>query len=57
MKCGKAEKQKVLDRYDNIRKEKPAEKYTGITFAASYRNTEASNINFKVCLDDNIVLN
>ena len=28
------EKQQVLDKYDNIRKENPAEKYTPITFAA-----------------------
>ena len=33
----KSEKKKVLGQYDNIRKEKPAENHTRITFAASYR--------------------
>ena len=39
----KVEKQKVLDKYDNIEKEKPAENYTRITFAA---NTEVLKVTY-----------
>ena len=36
----KSEKQKIHDKYDNTRKEKAAEIYTRITFAASFKNSD-----------------